>query len=120
VQWLRELPAHGFYLLDVKEIKSYALVMEVYFMETGITRRKISIYLADPELRRRLKVAAAQRDISISAFCEEAIRAKLQNEEVNAALEAARRAARRLDEKRNKLGSLDVQTWELVKDGRRR
>jgi len=107
-------------LLDVKKIKSYTLIAEVYSMEPAITRRKISIYLDDPELRRRLKVAAAQHDISISAFCEEAIRAKLQNVEVNAVLKAARRAARRLDEKRNKLGSLDIQTWELVKDGRRR
>ncbi|MBS3886060.1 MAG: hypothetical protein KGZ56_03295 [Dethiobacter sp.] len=89
-------------------------------MESSSTKQKISIYLDDPELRRRLKVAAAMRDISISAFCEEAIREKLQKEEVNTALEAARRAARRLDEKRDKLGSLDVQTWELVKEGRRR
>lgn len=89
-------------------------------MKPGITRHKISIYLNDPDLRRRLKVAAAQHDISISAFCEEAIRAKLQKEEVPAALEAARQAARRLEEKREKIGVLDVQTWELVKEGRRR
>lgn len=89
-------------------------------MEPSRTRHKISIYLDDPELRRRLKVAAAQCDITISAFCEEAIRAKLQIEVINTALEAARRAAHRLDEKRNNLGSMDVETWELVKEGRRR
>lgn len=89
-------------------------------MKPAITRHKISIYLGDPELRRRLKVAAAQRDISVSAFCEEAIRAKLQKEEGDTALETARSAARRLDEKRDKLGPVDVQTWELVKEGRRR
>jgi plasmid stability protein len=93
----------------------------VHPVESGITRRKISIYLNDPELRRRLKVAAAQRDISVSAFCEAAIRAELQKgEQVDAALEAARKAAGRLDEKRARIGRLDVETWELVKVGRRR
>ncbi|MEW6662059.1 MAG: hypothetical protein ACOY9Y_09165 [Bacillota bacterium] len=65
-------------------------------------------------------MAAAQRDISISAFCEKAIKAKLQKEEVSESIEVARRAARRLDERRDKLGPLDVQTWELVNEGRRR
>lgn len=89
-------------------------------MKPGVPRHKISIYLDDPELRRKLKVAAAQRDTSISAFCEEAIRAKLQKEETDAPLETARQAARRLDERRDMLGSLDAQTWELVNEGRRR
>lgn len=91
-------------------------------MEPGIRRYKISIYLENLELRRRLKVAAAKRDVTISAFCEEAIRAKLQKEEISEALdiEVARRAASRLDERRNKLGPFDVQTWELVNEGRRR
>lgn len=89
-------------------------------MEPRSSRYKISIYLDNPELRRRLKIAAARRDTSISAFCEDAIREKLLKEEENRALEGARRAARRMDERRVRLGRLDVQTWELVDEGRRR
>jgi plasmid stability protein len=89
-------------------------------MEPRLSRYRISIYLDDPELRRRLKIAAARRGTSISAFCEDAIRQKLLKEEENKVLEGARRAARRLDERRVRLGRLDVQTWELVEEGRRR
>ncbi|MEW6448586.1 MAG: CopG family transcriptional regulator [Bacillota bacterium] len=80
---------------------------------------KVSIYLGDPELRRRLKLAAARRDTTISAFCEEAIREKLAREESDL-LGAARAAAKRLDERRSRLGPVKISTADLVKEGRYR
>lgn len=88
-------------------------------MHGNVGRRKISIYLDNPELRKRLKIAAARRDISISAYCEEAIREKLLRDENEGAM-AARQAAKRMDEIRERVGPLDVRTWELVEEGRRR
>lgn len=80
---------------------------------------KVSIYLGDPELRRRLKLAAARRDTTISAFCEEAIREKLAREE-SAVPGTARAAAKRLDERRARFGPIKISTADLVKEGRYR
>jgi predicted transcriptional regulator len=80
---------------------------------------KVSIYLGDPELRRRLKLAAAKRDTTISAFCEEAIREKLAHEESDVS-GTAWAAARRLDARRSRLGHIKISTADLVKEGRYR
>lgn len=80
---------------------------------------KVSVYLDDPELRRRLKMAAARRDTTISAFCEEAIREKLAREESDAS-GVAWAAARRLDARRSRLGPIKINTADLVKEGRYR
>ena len=34
---------------------------------------RLNIYLPDPEVRRRVKVAAARRDLSVSEYCVRAI-----------------------------------------------
>ena len=80
---------------------------------------KVSIYLGDPELRWRLKLAVAKRDTTISAFCEEAIREKLAREE-SGVTGTAWAAARRLDDRRSRLGPVEISTADLVKEGRYR
>jgi predicted transcriptional regulator len=81
--------------------------------------QKVSIYLSDPELRRRLKIAVARRDTTISGFCEEAIREKLAREESGVA-GTAWAAARRLDARRSRLGPVKISAADLVKEGRYR
>ncbi|MEW6182138.1 MAG: hypothetical protein AB1500_03030 [Bacillota bacterium] len=80
---------------------------------------KVSIYLSNPELRRRLKLAAARGDTTISSFCEEAIREKLAQEE-SAVSVTARAVDRRLDTRRARLGPVKINTADLVKEGRYR
>lgn len=80
---------------------------------------KVSIYLGDPELRRRLKMAAARRDPTVSAFCEEAIREKLAREDSDVS-GTAWAAARRLDARRSHLGPIKISTADLVEEGRYR
>jgi hypothetical protein len=43
---------------------------------------RIDIYVPDPEVRRRIKVAAARQDIRVSQWCLEAILERLAQEEV--------------------------------------
>lgn len=80
---------------------------------------KVSIYLDDPELRRRLKLAVVKHDTTISKFCQEAIRDKLTREECDIQ-NTAREAAKRIDARQVSVGPIDVKTEELVKEGRYR
>lgn len=81
--------------------------------------RKVSIYIDKPELFQRLKITAVQQNKTISAFCQEAIEEKLAKVE-NDFNQLAFQAARRLDARRQRLGTLDLSTSELVKEGRYR
>jgi hypothetical protein len=91
---------------------------------------RLNIYL-DHDLRKQVKIAAAQRNISISAYCVEAIRerlatdaAKLEAVQVdgrNVKAKAERiAAAQALDELRCQLGPIGVTVSELIAAGRRR
>jgi len=43
---------------------------------------RIDVYVPDPELRRRIKIAAARQDMPVSRWCLEAIRQQLAKEEM--------------------------------------
>ncbi|NPV69247.1 MAG: hypothetical protein HPY55_01200 [Firmicutes bacterium] len=87
---------------------------------SGTTRRqKLSIYIDDAELRRRAKVAAARRDMSLSQFCEEAVREKIDLEEGVDRIAGAIRAAQRMDERRARIGRLGLSARDLIDEGRR-
>lgn len=86
---------------------------------------RINIYLDDPDLRTQVKIAAARRGITISAFCVEAIRRSL--EEVSSEDEAVQRetaesprsAAQALDKLRRSVGRIGVPVSELIAEGRK-
>lgn len=45
-----------------------------------MSKVRLNIYLLEPEIRRRVKMAAARQDISLSAYCYQAIVGKLGRE----------------------------------------
>lgn len=55
---------------------------------------RINIYVRDPAVRRQVKAAATQRDLSVSDYCLQAITAQLVRDGERAAVESASTAAR--------------------------
>ena len=93
---------------------------------------RVNIYLNDPELRHRIKVAASLRGQSISAYCLDAIRDHLAADEAeiiegassesngDAARQTARKmAAKSLKRLRREIGPVGVPVSELIAEGRR-
>ncbi len=84
---------------------------------------RLNIYLDEPELRQKIKIAAAQRGVSASAYCLDAIRAKLATDGLapgdDDRMKRRQEAARRLDAFRARIGPIGVPVSELVREGRR-
>lgn len=90
-------------------------------MATHGTHLRLNIYVDSPRLRERTKLAAARAGTSVSAYCQEAIRRRLEEEgELPPSRESARDAGRALDRIRHLRGPLGVPVSELVAEGRRR
>lgn len=89
---------------------------------------RINIYLNNHDLKTQIKLAAARRGISISAYCEEAIRNRLTDEGLVGNTElgspqprqigSAKEASRALDRLRRKVGPIGVPVRELIDEGR--
>jgi len=88
------------------------------------TYPRLNIYLDDAELRTELKIAAARAGVSLSAYCLEAIRARLAGDESGATAQKAptspMAAARAFDRLRRRIGPIGIPVSELVREGRRR
>ena len=82
-------------------------------------RARINIYLDSPETRGRIRVAAARRGMSISAYCAEAIRRQLEGETEEPDRERMLRAARRMDRNRLRTGRIGIPVSELIREGRK-
>jgi hypothetical protein len=87
----------------------------------SIARPRLNIYLHTPRISERVRVAAARSGMSVSAYCEEAIRQRLVDEGLLPPDgSTARTAARALDRLRARQGPLGVPVSELIDEGRRR
>jgi hypothetical protein len=85
-------------------------------------KARLGLYLTDEEMKRRIKVAAARKGLSTTAYCEEAIREHLLKEGEIVDDENLKRRAfiARIEELRREIGPLGILAAELVKEGRRR
>lgn len=92
-------------------------------VHSSMTYSRLNIYLDDPELRTKIKIAAARRGVSTSAYCLEAIREKLAREGEQTIdderMKKRQEAARRLDALRSSIGRIGTPVSELVAEGRR-
>ncbi len=92
-------------------------------MATEINRDRVNIYLDDPEMKREIKIAAAKRSISQSAYCVEAIRQQLDQDRTEVTEERAGQrmqdAAEALDRLRREIGRVGIPVRELIDEGRR-
>ncbi|HXO20844.1 MAG TPA: hypothetical protein VOA87_13080 [Thermoanaerobaculia bacterium] len=83
---------------------------------------RLNIYLDQPELHRAIKIAAARKGVTLSAYCLEALRDRLAEEDHSSQAPAIspRDAAKALDRLRNRIGPIGVPVHELIAEGRRR
>lgn len=82
---------------------------------------RLNIYVDSQRLRERVKVAAAREQTTVSAYCQDAIRRRLEEEGLlPPERESAKAAAQALDRIRLSHGPLGVPVSELVADGRHR
>jgi len=81
----------------------------------------LNIYVDSPRFRERVKVAAARAGVTVSEYCQESIRRRLEQEgQLPASRETARAAAGALDEIRHRHRQLGMPVSELIAEGRRR
>lgn len=83
-------------------------------------RSRLNIYLDDPTLHEKVKIAAARRRMSISAYALLALRRQLAEDGLLPAIESPEEAARALDALRERIGPIGIPVAELVREGRRR
>ncbi len=84
---------------------------------------RLNIYLDDPELREKIKIAAAREGVNLSAYCLQAVRRRLAEEGYLPAPEAAlgpRAAAGALDGLRRRIGPIGLKARDLIDEGRAR
>lgn len=84
---------------------------------------RLNIYLDDPHLHETIRVAAARRGITLSAYCVEAIRQRLAEDGLlpAATVESTpQAAAQALDRLRRQIGPIGIPVRDLIAEGRRR
>ena len=93
-------------------------------MATNPKQIRVNIYLDDPEMKREIKIAAANRSLSQSAYCVEAIRQQLDKDRTEVTEERVgqriQEAAGALDRLRHEIGRVGIPVRELIDEGRRR
>ena len=86
---------------------------------------RLNIYVHDPLIRRRIKTAAAQKDISVSEYCLQAIADQLAREaemglkKNDISLETALEKAKRFQAKTFGGRSFRVSSGDLIREARR-
>lgn len=85
-------------------------------------KARLGLYLEDEAIRRQIKVAAAKRGMSSTAYCTQAIKARLarDGEITDKADRYKRTLLARMDRLRQEIGPVRMSAAELVEEGRRR
>ncbi len=83
-------------------------------------RPRLNIYLDDPTLHEKVKIAAARRGMSLSAYALLALRRQLAADGLLPKAEGPEEAARALDALRTRIGPIGIPVAELIREGRRR
>jgi hypothetical protein len=85
-------------------------------------KTRLGLYLDDEVMRRQIKVAAAKRGMSTTAYCTQAIKERLiRDGEINDKNDGNRKALlARMNRLRKEIGSVGKSTAELIEEGRRR
>jgi hypothetical protein len=90
---------------------------------TAVTKKaRLGLYLEDEIMRRQIKVAAAKRGMSTTAYCTQAIKERLMRdgELVDKADGNKKALLARIDRLRQEIGPVGMPAAELVKAGRQR
>ena len=80
----------------------------------------MNIYLDDGDLKRRVRIAAANEGVTLSAYCVRAIEERLAGGSEAEAAQTPARAAAALDRLRRRVGPVGVPVSQLIAEGRTR
>jgi len=85
-------------------------------------KARLGLYLEDEAIKRQIKIAAAKRGISMTAYCAHAIRESLMRDgEINDKADGNKKALLvKMDRLRWDIGSVGMPAAELIAEGRRR
>jgi len=89
----------------------------------AVTKKaRLGLYLEDEVIRRQIKVAAAKRGMSTTAYCAQAIKERLVRDgEISDKTDGNKKSLlARMDRLRREIGPVGMPTAELVEEGRRR
>ena len=89
----------------------------------AVTKKaRLGLYLEDEAIRRQIKIAAAKRGVSTTAYCTQAIKERLMSDgEISDKADGNKKALlARMDKLRREIGPVGVPVAELVEEGRRR
>lgn len=78
---------------------------------------RLNIYLDDPDLKRRVRIAAANEGVTLSAYCVRAIEERLAGESAAKARSPAAAAAE-LSRLRRRIGPIGIPVRDLIAEGR--
>jgi len=87
------------------------------------TRARLGLYLKNEEIKRQIKVAAAKRGMTATAYCARAIEERLVRDgERGTNNEVQNKLAflSGMDKLRQEIGPIGIPTAELVEEGRRK
>lgn len=86
-----------------------------------VRKARLGLYLEDNEIKKRIKIAAAKRGISTTAYCAEAIKERLiKDGEIGRTREEKKELVARMDRLKKEIGPLGMSVTELIAEGRRR
>ena len=85
-------------------------------------KARLGLYLEDEAIRRQIKVAAAKRGMSSTAYCAQAIKERLVSDgEITDKADGNKKALlARMDRLRQEIGHVGMPAAELIEEGRRR
>ncbi len=85
-------------------------------------KARLGLYLEDEEIKKQVKIAAARRGTSTTAYCAQAIEDRLRRDgEMSDKADRDRKALlSRINKLRKEIGPVTTTAVELVEEGRRR
>lgn len=85
-----------------------------------MTRKaRIGLYLENEEIKRQIKMVAAKRGISTTAYCAQAIEDRLKRDGEVSGINEKKAFLSRIEKLKKEIGTVETAA-ELVKEGRRR
>ena len=85
-----------------------------------VKKSRLGLYLEDEEIKTQVKIAAARRGLSATAYCAQAIEQRLRIDGETSRDADRRVILSRVDRFRKEVGHVGITTAELVEEGRRR
>jgi hypothetical protein len=85
-----------------------------------VKKTRLGLYLENEDVKKQIKIAAARRGLSTTAYCVQAIEERLRKDGGLNREAGKKTMLTHMDRFRKEVGALGTTAAELVKEGRRR